>query len=290
MAGFTLLALDKTEGRNEMRALLAVTAFICCVCVIGLPSHAASPQNSSPNTTYIVGPPLPAPPFGFEAWPEERRANWLLKSFDIEGLGREMAKWATGTQWKAAFDWATQTLRTPDAAPIVASIAGQLYELSAKNSHLSPTDVNEAMRRAAIYRLGALAMTLVDSRACADEAAAQESVLNSRIGAQQSLNWLKMATPNVRTSVLEYAVRIEQASWSQRHVYLTLCWNSRDALANLDESKQRVMGEVVRNGITVKQVYLPTRQGWLPPLRRNADQARSEVHDRLLLLLGKLIQ
>jgi hypothetical protein len=75
-----------------------------------------------------------------------------------------------------------------------------------------------------------------------------------------------------------------------RHVYLPLCWDSQDALANLDKARQRELGTAVRNGLTVRNIYLPTRQGWTPALRDDARQIRTGLHEQVPVLLGKLSQ
>jgi hypothetical protein len=203
-----------------MRAPISALAlsFFWLFSTVVISGHAASPTTPTGNTTYMIGPPPQPEPAHFSEWPADQRANWLLKSFDTLGLAKEMAAAAQATpiQWQRILDWAAQTLKSPDAAPIVASLVTQIYELSEGKSRLSAGEVNEAKRRASIYWLGALAMTVVDSGACGDVGARRESVKNALDGARQSFAWLKTVPPDERTDVLNRAIALENASWGQR--------------------------------------------------------------------------
>jgi hypothetical protein len=242
----------------------------------------------APNVTQnIIGPPIPPRPPGFEALSWPGRADRLLRDHDDLAL---IATYERALQDNAAqtmLDWAGRHLTTDDRHAIIADLIGRSYEQAAPTVS-DPVKHTFTLRAAAIYKLLAISLTLVDGAACIDQTATQERVDQRKANGQAVLDWLRHTTAPLRADIIARAIAVEAATFTKAPPDPAVCWAGHDIWQHANFDARHTIDSQTVDGRTVTRVYVPTQPGWSPPLRADALPARQAAQNSLRTELEQL--
>jgi hypothetical protein len=243
----------------------------------------------APNVTQnIIGPPIPPRPPGFEALSWPGRADRLLHDHDDLALIATYDRALQDNAAQAMLDWAGRHLTTDDRHAIIADLIGRSYEQAAPTVS-DPVKHTFTLRGAAIYKLLAISLTIVDGAACIDQTATQERLDQRKASGQPILDWLRQTTAPLRADIIARAVAVEAATFAKAPPDPEVCWAGHDIWQHADRAAQHLVDTQLVDGRTITRIYVPTQPGWSPPLRDDALAARQAAQNTLRTDLEKLV-
>jgi hypothetical protein len=236
----------------------------------------------------IIGPPIPPRPPGFEALSWPGRADRLLRDHDDTALVATYERALKDNGAQAMLDWAGRRLTIDDRHAIIADLIGRSYQ-QAVDVVPDPAKRIQTLRAAAIYKLIAIGLTLVDGAACADPSAPQERNDERLTNGKPILDWLRQTTARLREDIIGRAIAVESATFGKAPPDPEVCWAGHDIWQHADMAARQLIDSRVVDGRTVTRFYVPTKPGWSPPLRPDALAVRQTAQNNLRTNLEKLI-
>jgi hypothetical protein len=246
---------------------------------------AAAPASNVDEN--IIGPPIPPRPPGFEALSWPGRADRLLRDHDDVALVATYERALEDNGAQAMLDWAGRRLTNDDRHAIIADLIGNSYQ-QAVDVATDPVKRIQTLRAAAIYKLIAVGLTLVDGAACADPTAPQERNSERLANGKPVLDWLRQTTAPLRADIIGRALAVESATFGKAPPDPDVCWAGHDIWQHADMKARHVIDSRDADGRTITRFYVPTQPGWSPPLRSDALATRQAAQNNLRAELEKL--
>ena len=240
-----------------------------------VPEGGPAPAPSGGGTAEAVfGPPIPPRPPGFEALSWTGRANKLLAQGDDLGVIATYDKALASGAAQTMLDWAGAHLSTDDRHALIADLVSK----------------TELLRRGAVFKLIAIALTLVDGSACEDPSARLERT-NERIASGAGvLAWARAAPLAIRGEMVARALGIEGATFAKGPADPTVCWAGEEVRRHADRAAAVALGTAtLADGRAVTRVYVPTAAGWSPSFVPYPAPTRQAAHNNLRPALEALL-